>query len=153
MDYRYEQRGRRPIVLVAMAISVLIVGLAARYEAELYVTAGPGLAGVMALIIYLRNSHSGLVLADGTLVTTSPDQHPDLFWALRGGGGNFGVVTEFEFRLHPVDVRWLPQVTPKGQRRGPVRIEPAVADAVRAYLRPMAIALVPDASRPDVKAA
>jgi len=61
-----------------------------------------------------------LVTADGELVTASADQNPALFWGVRGGGGNFGIVTEFEFRLVPVGpqlvagpVMWPIEAAPK----------------------------------------
>ena len=43
-----------------------------------------------------------LVTADGSVLTVSADEHPDLFWGLRGGGGNFGVGVSFEYRLHSI---------------------------------------------------
>jgi FAD/FMN-containing dehydrogenase len=48
-----------------------------------------------------------VVTAEGELVRAAADEHPDLFWGLRGGGGNFGIVVEFEFELHRVGTRAL----------------------------------------------
>ena len=62
-----------------------------------------------------------IVTADGQLLRVDSDHHPDLFWAIRGGGGNFGVVTRFQFRLHPLEtvtggILMLP-ATPEVDRR------------------------------------
>ena len=63
-----------------------------------------------------------VVLADGRLVSCSSAQNADLFWALRGGGGNFGIVTSFLFRLHPVETviagptLWPIELAPQAMR-------------------------------------
>lgn len=67
-------------------------------------TLGGGLAWLSRKHGFAADSllRAEVVTADGRLVTASRDSHPDLFWALRGGGANFGVVTSLEFRLYPV---------------------------------------------------
>ena len=64
-----------------------------------------------------------VVTADGKLVTASAGQNQDLYWALRGGGGNFGVVVSFEFELHPVGptVMFAAPIYPLSAGAGPIR--------------------------------
>lgn len=64
-----------------------------------------------------------LVTADGALLQVDAESHPDLFWALRGGGGNFGVVTRIRFRLHEV-----------GQVLGGMLVLPATRDAITSFV-------------------
>ena len=69
-------------------------------------TLGGGLGWLMGKYgMAIDNLESAeVVLADGRVVTASDADDADLFWAIRGGGGNFGVVTSFEYRAHPVDM-------------------------------------------------
>jgi FAD/FMN-containing dehydrogenase len=67
-----------------------------------------------------------LVTADGRAVRASDDEHPELFWGLRGAGPNFGIVTAFEFRLHPFD-----GTVTHGWMRLPAERAPALAERYR----------------------
>jgi len=70
-----------------------------------------------------------VVLADGSVVTASENEHGDLFWGIRGGGGNFGIVTEFEFRLHELGPMVL-----GGLAMWPIERAPEVLRAWRDYI-------------------
>src|SRR6266508_4263166 len=64
-----------------------------------------------------------IVTADGQFLRVNSESHPDLFWAIRGGGGNFGVVTRFQFRLHKVDSVY-----------GGMLFLPATADVIASFM-------------------
>jgi FAD/FMN-containing dehydrogenase len=70
-----------------------------------------------------------IVTADGRLLHVDDETHPDLFWAIRGGGGNFGVVTRFKFRLHEVDKVF-----------GGIMILPATPETVRSFVETAEVA-------------
>ena len=69
-----------------------------------------------------------VVLADGSFVTADAEKHTDLYWAVRGGGGNFGVVTSFLFRLHPV------KMVSAGPTFWPLDQTPQVMKAYREFI-------------------
>jgi FAD/FMN-containing dehydrogenase len=85
-----------------------------------------------------------VVLADGTVVTASDDDHADLMWGLRGGGGNFGIVTRFEYRLHEVTeifghMRFYEPAAMKGVLRVFGDVMPGMPDEVVAFVGTLTI--------------
>jgi FAD/FMN-containing dehydrogenase len=88
-----------------------------------------------------------VVLADGSIVRASADENGELFWALRGGGGNFGVVTAFTFRLHPVStVTAGPTMWPIEMTADVLRMfSDLIADAPRDFNGWFGVASVPPA--------
>ena len=82
-----------------------------------------------------------VVTADGQVRRASAGEHPDLFWAIRGGGGNFGVVTSFEFALHEVDPMvqfglffWPPGPGPRRRCGWPARSPRAMPPEINAVV-------------------
>ena len=97
-------------------------------------TASVGLGGITLSggVGYLVRKHglaidnllaADVVTADGEILRVDAGSHPDLFWAIRGGGGNFGVAARFRFRLHPVD-----------QIVGGMLVLPATPEAITSFL-------------------
>ena len=97
------------------------------------------------------NLHSAeMITADGKIRTVSKDNDPDLFWGIRGGGGNFGVVTKFEYQLHPFDRNVLSGsiIWPFEQARDVLEfyVEAAADFSDEMYIGPT-IATTPDGAR------
>jgi FAD/FMN-containing dehydrogenase len=103
-------------------------------------TASVGIGGITLAggVGYLVRKHgltiddllaAELVTADGQLLQVDDQNHPDLFWAIRGGGGNFGVATRLQFRLHPVD-----------QVVGGILFLPATAEVIAGFIAAAAAA-------------
>jgi FAD/FMN-containing dehydrogenase len=91
-----------------------------------------------------------VVLADGSRVHASAEDHQDLFWALRGGGGSFGVVTSLELRLHPIDAEiaflqaFYPWTEAQAALRGFRNFALAAPDEVGAYALAVQVPPIPD---------
>jgi FAD/FMN-containing dehydrogenase len=90
-----------------------------------------------------------VVLADGSIARASADEHPDLFWALRGGGGDFAIVTRFHFRAHRVGPTVLAACRlPVGPREGVLQLARGLMDTAPEELGMFAVLLTAPPSEP-----